>query len=169
MKALANLFAIVVTAAVLCGCDQPPNTVGNSPPRPVEEVQVVHMDVTPPTPLNWDNRPGADGVQIRVFFEGSGTLPVTVSGSVEAQLFELAQGKTEGEALSGKPFKVWSYTPGELNGFLARTQYGWAYVLVLAWGDQVPKTGRIVLRVAYRSPAGRVNFSSPVTIQMSAS
>lgn len=167
MNLLRSAMILSMCLAALAGCEPPANVVGAAPPRPVTDVQNVILEVRPPVALNWDGRPGPDGFQVRVFFFATGDLPVTVSGTLEAQLFESEPGKNEGAVLEGKPFKAWTYAPSDLNASLARTRYGWGYGLVLAWGEQAPKTQKVILRVRYRSPSGQTVFSDPVTLQMS--
>lgn len=161
-------WALAAALAFLClaGCDQPTNVVTNSPPRPVTNIAAMLLEISPPVPLNWDERPGPDGVQARLYFFGRGDLPVTVSGGLDVMLYEQNPQRSIPEAISDKPFKTWTYTGADLNRALIRTRIGWGYVLQLGWGADVPQTPKIVLRARYRSPEGPMLLSDPVTIQM---
>lgn len=148
-------------ALCVCGCPQGPEKVGSLPPRTVAEVDSILLQALPAA-VNWDDRPGPDGLQVRVlFFRRGRALPVTVSGMLEFALYE---GNVARDTPAAQPFHTWRFSDRQLTGYLTRAPAGWGYGMPLAWGSRAPGTGTVTLVGKYISPDGRALLSAPVAI-----
>lgn len=162
-------FATVILAGLLSavvGCQNPGQVkVHNWPPRPVDHFDEIVVRLTPPAPVNWDDRPGADGLQVQInFFQIDRPLSVTVKGSLELELY---QGRVQAAQLaSAKPIQAWAYSGVKLAGFAGKSAFGWGYAMRLAWGDR-PPAGKVATLIArYRSLDGNVKTSSPLYVPL---
>ncbi len=153
-------------ASILCGCPPGQQTVGPAPPAPVDAVDSVNLWVRP-TAMNWDDRPGPDGVQVQVYFfrrDAEHKLPLTVSGSVDMILYEGNVKRSEMSA--AKPFHTWRFSPAQMKGFLSRGMAGWCYTLTLPWGATAPQADTVTLTAKYTAPAGAALYAAPASISM---
>ena len=126
--------------------------LSGSSPRPAKQVDEVFVRLSPPTAMNWDDRPGPDGLQTRVnFFRHDEDLSVAVDGTLE---FELYEGRASAQAAADRePFHVWRFENGELERHLGKTIIGWGYEMRLPW-DNPPKTSSVTLVARHRSSGG---------------
>lgn len=166
---MRSTLAMVILAGLLAaaaGCHNPGRVkVHNWPPRPVDNFDEIVVRLTPPAPVNWDDRPGPDGLQVQInFFQIDRPLSVTVKGSLEMSLYE---GRVQAAQLaSAKPIHTWPYSGVELAGFAGKSAFGWGYAMRLAWHDR-PPAGKIATLVArYRSRDGNVKASSPLYVPL---
>jgi len=138
--------------------------LSSSSPRPAKQVDEVFVRLSPPTALNWDDRPGPDGLQARVnFFRHDDDLSVPVDGTVEFELFE---GRTSEKSVAEKqPFYTWRFENGELERHLSKTIVGWGYEMRLPW-DRPPKVSSITLVTRHRSSEGKVRTSKPLFLAL---
>jgi len=161
---MSKALGTVLLLAAACGCAQDATKVGSTPPAPVAEVDSVSLWVRPGA-LNWDDRPGPDGVQTQVYFfrtDPGHTLPLTVSGTVEFSLYE---GNVRGTDLAkARPWRTWKFTARELSGFLSRGWAGWCYSITLPWGAKAPESETVTLVAKYISPDGRELYAAPASI-----
>ena len=154
-------------AALWCsaGCRSGPATITAEPPRPVQRIDVLSLEISPPTPINWDNIPGPDGIQVKLTCWRTDTpLPVTIDGNVEFLLFQGVV--TSAGVASSTPMQVWMFTGKQLNARLIRTMFGWSYLVPLEWGRQAPGAGTITLAARYSSPDGKIVSSASVSVPM---
>ena len=153
-------------ASMLCGCPPGAQKVGDTPPAPVDVVDSVNLWVRP-TAMNWDDKPGPDGVQVQVYFfrrDAEHKLPLTVSGPVDMILFE---GNVKpSEMSSAKPFRTWRFSPEQMKSFLTRGWAGWCYAVTLPWGANAPRTDSVTLTAKYTAPEGRSLYAAPASISM---
>lgn len=152
---------LVAAAVVVSGCPPP-----DAPPPQVVRVDQITL-LALPTALNWDNRPGPDGVQtiIHLFQQGP-REPVLASGTLEFLLYE---GRVSREELAAaKPFHIWPFTASEIEPYLGRSKAGWGYALRLPWGPKVPQSGSVTLAVRYTplGAGGPTLYSAPTVIAM---
>lgn len=117
--------------------------------------------------MNWDDRPGPDGVPVTVYlFRIDEAAPVTLgSGHLDFLLYENRVGN---EALSEKPFFSWTFSASELRGALDRTMIGYCYKLPLSWTVNLPRTRNITLFARYRPVNGNPIYSVPHAIGVKA-
>lgn len=157
---------ILLAAAVLAGCVEPGRQqVGRTPPRPVKHVDVINLALSPPTVLNWDNRPGADGMEVVVhLYQLARPLPVMASGRLEFLLYE--GNVPKGALLGTKPFHTWGFEGDQLEAHRGRDVIGWGYGMRLAWGSRVPTGSTITLAARYLPPEEKPLYSAPVTIPL---
>ncbi len=136
-------------AAGAAGCDP-----ARYPPPPVDRVDYVVVSVQP-IPMNWDDRPGPDGLEIELYLfrPSQGSLPVTVSGAMEFALYEGRP--AAGDIDTARPLRTWRFAGDDLRACLARSTAGWGYAMRLAWGPDPPKTSAITLTARYVPPEGR--------------
>jgi len=159
-------IALMAAAVLVGGCPQNGNVaVSRTPPPPVSQVDKVSPEVVHSMPVNWDDRPGPDGLQVRVhFFRLDRDLPVTVSGTVEFVLYE---GRlSTGDVRSARPFRSWAFPQEALPRQISRSRYGWCYAMQLGWGMHVPRSGVVTLIARYLPPDGPAVLSSPMLVAM---
>ena len=162
------LAAALLLAPLLCGCppSRGPSAIGDRPPASVETVDTMLVQVAP-TPVDWDGRPGPDGLMVAVtFFRQPAQLPVTVRGAVEFHLYE---GILRGEDLNrAKPLHSWQFSGAQLDASRARSAFGWGYVLRLDWASRPPGTSSVTLVPAYLPPAGPAIRHDPIVVTITA-
>jgi len=169
-----RLIGLLMAVSLFGGC-QP--GMKNGPPEPVAHADRIGLYVPDAAVVNWDGQPGFDGILAQVMLfrdEPGGKLKsILVTGEIDMILYEGSQPASLD--LAGKPFRVWTFTRAELAR-MKIGQYGvlWGYSMRLAWGRRVPKpipevdpetekeTEKIWLRARYRSPMGKVIYSSPI-------
>ena len=159
----AGLLAV---AAGMIGCQWGPLTVSRQPPKPVDQVYKVALRISPPMPLNWDDRPGLDGFQAQVnFFQFDQPLSVTVQGVLEFMLYEgLGSAKVLAET---KPFHTWAFDGATLRRHQGKTMFGWGYAMRLPWGSSPPKSSSVTLIARYRPAGGGKDIpSDPLHVAM---
>lgn len=149
-----------------CRTDSGGSTAAPPVARPSQRVDAVQL-MTPPTAMNWDDRPGPDGVPVTVYlFRLDDPQPVTLrSGNLDFLMFE---GRVGREALSTEPFQTWSFTAEELRSALSRTMVGHCYQIPLAWTVKPPRTNNITLVARYRPVSGDPVYSAPTAISVRA-
>lgn len=165
MKPSARLM-IPCLLLVVAGCGAPtPDGDLATPPAPVAQVSQVDLQVMP-TAINFDDRPGPDGLRAMVFLyqvHSDGKVETVLGeGTLELVLFD---GRIEESAiLSTAPLHVWKFTSPELRPFSRRGMVGWGYGFPqLLWGQDAP-TKSVVTLVARFTGAGRTVYSAPVAI-----
>jgi len=166
MRPVACLFALV--ALVLAGCtagQRGPNTVGMTPPKPVAQVDAIELWASPPAAVNWDDKAGPDGVQVRVYlFQLGQAQPVMVEGAVE---FRMYAGRVPRSAIpDGEPFRTWRFAGDDLAVRRFRSMVGWGYAARLGWSGQPPDASVVSVQAVYEPPEGTPIFSAPVAIAL---
>lgn len=161
---LAGIAALLASAAG--GCQNPGRVnVGNRPPRPVDRVDEIVLRLTPPAPVNWDDKPGPDGLQVQInFFRIDEPLSVTVKGSIDLALYE---GHVRPEDLaSAKPLHTWPFSGVQLAGLAGKSAVGWGYAMRLPWGDRPPSGATATLAARYRSADGNIKACQPLYVPL---
>ncbi len=152
--------------SLIVGCQNSGRVkVHDWPPRPVDRFDEIVLRLTPPAPVNWDDKPGADGLQVQMnFFLIDRPLSVTVKGSLT---LELHQGRVKASQLdSAEPLQRWTYAGAQLAAHAGKSAFGWGYAMRLAWHNR-PPAGKIATLVArYRSRDGNVTTSSPLYVPL---
>jgi hypothetical protein len=157
---LAGIGAVL--ASSVAGCQDPGRVkVQNWPPRTVANIDMIWLRLTPPAPVNWDDKPGSDGLQVQVnFFQIDEQLSVTVKGSLEFALYE---GYVRPENLAAaRPVHTWPFSGVQLASFCGKSAAGWGYAMRLPWGDKPPAGSIATLIARYTSPDGNVKVSDPL-------
>jgi len=158
--------ALLAVAAGTIGCRTGPLTVSGRPPKPVDRVDKVALRISPPMPLNWDDRPGLDGFQAQVnFFQLDRPLSVTVEGVLEFMLYE---GRGTVDVLAEtKPVQTWAFEGPTLRRHQGKTMFGWGYAMRLPWGPSPPKSSSVTLIARYRPAGGGKDIpSDPLHVAM---
>jgi len=168
MRRLGAKRAVIAAATLILagGCGSGGRLrVQDRPPRPVEEIDVIGLRMTPPAPVNWDERPGADGLQVQVnFFRQDEDLSVTVTGCLELALYE---GKLRPEQIaSSRPMRTWRFDGVELSTYCGKSAFGWGYAMRLPWGGHLPAGANATLGSRYTSPRGRVVAGRPIIVPL---
>jgi len=161
-----GLTFVCAALLCLCGCGHSGRVrVQNSPPRPVADVDAVGLRLTPPSPVNWDDRPGADGLQVQVnFFRLDEDLSVTVKGARELTLFE---GNLKANQLAGaRVLQTWRFNAADLSTFCGKSAFGWGYAMRLPWGASPPSGSNATLIAKYISPTGRTIAAEPIVVPL---
>ena len=152
-------------AWMLVGCvsdRRAPTGAAPSSKGPVEQIHVI----TGPTALNFDQVPGPDGFQARVYAtsaKGAATVSI-VNGTLEVMMFDGLL-KDENPA-SAKSLRVWTYTASELKRYGQKTSVGFAYVLTLLWGEARPTQDKITIVARYVPQRGLPIYSGPTSISI---
>jgi len=150
---LLPAVAAAVLLAAASGCaQQGKNVLTKRPPRPVARVDRIVLPTQ--DPVNWDGRPGADGLAVQVYFfrrPPATALAVTVTGTLHLALYE---GPSAGDDPQAQPLLTWKFTAKELDTCLARAAWGWGYALRLGWGDRPPEASVVTLTARYVPPEG---------------
>jgi hypothetical protein len=162
------LVAGGLLAALAAGCASTVRspTAPAAPAKASGAVRVVNLQAMP-TAVNWDDKPGPDGLRVRVYlFRGEGDQPDPVlgKGSLEFRLYEGAL--RQGDLAAATPIRTWSFDPAELAAHTARGLVGWHYAFALGWGADVPAAGVVTLLARYLPRAGEPAASAPITITM---
>jgi len=125
-------------------------------------VGAIHL-LALPMALNLDQKPGADGVAVKVFAtDPRGTRSVSIrEGCLEILAYE---GRPD-PVKPGKPFHTWTYSPAELAPRAYRTSIGPAYDLVLSWIPKTVRTKFVTVTARYTPPSGRAIVAAPSVIQ----
>jgi hypothetical protein len=158
---LKNFLVViaVVSAAVSNGCTPPTN---KGVPAPVAHADRIGLFVPESAIVNWDGKPGFDGViaQVMLFRDtGGGLKSVLVNGEVDIMIYE--GDKPDKLSDATKPFLSWTFSAKELSELVVG-QYGalWGYSLRLPWRIP-PRTEKVWLIARYRPPSGQAIYSSP--------
>ncbi len=163
------LGMLTAAVALAAGCASPGARGGPAGvPRPVHAPDAINVQLTPPAPVNWNDEPGPDGLQVRVFMFCVGPRgeveAVPVAGTFVFTLYGGAV-KTEGLA-EAEPLQAWTYGPEQLPGHLGQSYVGWGYAFSLGWGKEMPQTDRITLLARYDPPQGPPLVATPLSIVM---
>ena len=163
--ALVVLAAAAWAAGCASGCTPSARTVSATAPRPADKADAINLWATPPAAINWDDLPGPDGVQLRVFlFQAEQPQSVLVKGTLE---FMMYAGRVQSTNLeSAQPLRTWTFTSQELATRQIRDMVGWGYFVRLGWGLKQPTAATITVTAKYVPPAGDPVFAAPISIQM---
>ncbi len=154
---------LAVAALTAAGCPDGAGPVGApGPPAVVERVDHIDLHCSPAA-MNWDGRPGPDGIGAQVYcYRLAEPLPVTVGGTLELVLYE---GKVAEEQLLTVPAAhTWRFPAGELERYLVRNIIGWHYSIPLRWGRDAPQSDVLTLVARHRAPDGQTVQSRPATV-----
>jgi len=165
MKPLA--CSLAVAALLLAGCGPETGRLRPGPnlPTAVDRIDAMELWAAPPAAVNWDDTPGPDGVQVRLYaFQVRRAEPVLVDGTVEFRMYA-------GRILAGsdtrpEPFKVWRYSSDDLAVRRFRDRIGWGYATRLGWGGPVPEAPVVTVQATYKPPDGPEVYSAPVSIAL---
>jgi len=159
-------FAACLLAAG-CGTESGRGTVPLAPPSPVERVDALELWASPPAAVNWDDAPGPDGVQVRLYlFQAARPQPVLVKGTIE---FRLYAGRVNRSGDPGsEPLKVWTFAGEDLAVRRFRSFVGWGYAARLGWGGEKPNAPVVSVQAVYRLPEGGEVASAPASVAMPA-
>lgn len=128
-------------------------------------IDQLHLLVTS-VALNIDDRPGPDGVGVRVYAsrrERAEALPIT-TGALEILMFD---GNPPLDQLpSFEPRRTWSYSAEKLKPYIQKTTIGISYRFAALWGDDKPKSDRVTFVARYTSPTTNYIYSAPSSVQV---
>jgi len=130
-------------------------------------IDKLMLMVAPPSAINWDEKPGPDGVRVKIYlFQGNGAKGAIglKKGTIELMLFD---GRiTIGQIDEAVPTHRWRYTAAQLKGALNKTQGGYAYGLALPFEQKVPQKDIITVWARIPRPEGGPIRSRPVHLTM---
>ncbi len=166
-RAAASLALAACLLAVGCGADGGRGTVPVTPPPPVDRVDALELWASPPAAVNWDDSPGPDGVQVRLYlFQTVRPQPVLVNGTIEFRLY--AGRVNRGGDPGAEPLKVWTFASDDLAVRRFRSLVGWGYATRLGWGGERPEASVVSVQAIYRPPEGPAVAGAPAAIAMPA-
>jgi len=137
-----------------------PAVQGPSPTIDKLELQAL------PTVVNLDDKPGADGVQVKLYlWRIEEPLAVALErGTVEFLLYEGRVPRAKLHAT--EPARTWAYSAGQLRRFAGRSLVGSAYALALTWGDQPPRSSTVTLSARLLRPDATPLYADPLNLAM---
>jgi hypothetical protein len=128
-------------------------------------INQLHLLVTP-VALNLDDKPGPDGVGVRVYAshrERAEALPIT-TGTLDLLMFE---GNVSPEQVASlKPRQTWSYPANELKPHIQETTIGISYRFAALWGNDKPTSDRVTFVARHTSSPTRQIYSAPSSVQL---
>jgi hypothetical protein len=149
-----------VIGVSLLGCAGP--QAGNKS----SSIDQLHLLVTP-VGLNLDDKPGLDGVGVRVYasrHDRAAALPIT-SGTLDLLMFE---GNVSPQYVpSVQPRRIWSYPADKLKAHIQETTIGISYRFAPLWGEDKPTSDRVTFVARYTSSATNRIYSAPGSVQLS--
>jgi len=154
--------AACLAALVLSGCATNTKTPPRNSPSAISGLNLLGL----PVAINLDDRPGADGIVLRLFATSQASpraVPLR-SGILEILAYE----GTPNPAAWPEPFHCWTFTPAELIPCEFNTLLGTGYKFVLNWLPRVFHSNRVTVIARYRTPAGNPVTSAPSSITTSA-
>lgn len=147
------------------GADVPQGTNFGTPPVVAPQPKVDHINLqTAPTALNWDGKPGADGIEARVFlFQVKQPKPVALErGTLELLVYE---GRVEPNNLSTtKPEYVWRYPMQRLVAHRGKTAVGVGYLFRLDWTGVAPRSEIVTVSARIPNPDGNSLYAMPIMV-----
>lgn len=117
-----------------------------------------------PAALQLDDRPGPDGIGVRVYASAAGKsrgLEIR-AGVLEVLLFDGSP--TVAQMKNAKPLKIWSFPASELSPFVAVTSLGTGYQMALNWEANRPSGSVVTVIARYHPLQGAELVSSANTI-----
>ncbi len=149
---------LALLGGLVCGC-APKTAPSDSGSRgDINELNLLGM----PVALNLDDRPGADGVMVKLFAANRNlprALPIQ-SGTLEIKAYE----GTPSLAALPAPFHTWTYSPANLATSEFTTALGTGYNLVLSWIPKLLPSGRVTVIARYLPEQGEPVVSAPSSI-----
>jgi hypothetical protein len=148
-----------VFGVLFIGCAGPK---GESKPN----IDQLHLLVTS-VALNVDDKPGPDGVGVRVYAsrrERAEALPIA-SGTLDILMFD---GNLHLDQLqSAQPHHTWSYPAEKLKPYVQKTTIGISYRFAALWGEDKPTADRVTFVARHTSPNAKQIYSAPSSVQLS--
>jgi hypothetical protein len=165
----ASIAAALAAGLCLAGCKGGGGRRAGPPaPTPVrrESVDAVNLQALPAA-VNWDDRPGPDGLRTRVYlFQVERSEPLTANGSLDFLLY--AGNVTRDDLPELEPVETWHYERDRVPRYAVRSLAGVGYAFSLEWGPQAPEADSVTLVARYTPHGGEPVESSPVAIAMKA-
>lgn len=156
---------VLVLAVAVAGCEDPGGSGSLRPPAATVDVTGFSLSSSP-TALNWDDKPGPDGVIARVQFFRTGPhdeiRSVPVQGELEFLLYE--RRVPADELAQTKPSFTWQFPPEKLPDYLGKQMGMWAYQMQLDWREKPPKATVVTLVARWKSPGGTWKYSDPTLV-----
>ena len=148
--------------AVLSACAPKSGAPPSASRNTVNELNLLGL----PVAVNLDDRPGADGVVMKLFAANRAnprTLPIR-SGTLEIAAYPGTPSLT---ALP-PPFHLWTFSPAELVPHEFTTALGTGYSLVLNWMPKLLPSDRVTVIARYLPADGNPVTSAPNSITAAA-
>lgn len=156
-RRLLPLLCLLLTACTT-NTGNPPSGSRNA----INELNLLGL----PVAVNLDERPGADGVAVKIFAVNRAkprAQPIR-SGTLEIAAYP---GTPSLSALP-PPFHLWTFTPTELAPFEFTTGLGTGYNLVLSWVPKLLAADRVTVIARYLPAEGNPVISAPNSITAAA-
>ncbi len=146
----------------LAACATKPGAPPPADSATLDELNLLGL----PVAVNLDDRPGADGVVVKLFATRRTTpraVPIR-SGTLELTAYP---GTPSPTALP-PPFHVWTFTPAELATHEFKTALGTGYNLILDWTPRLLSSDRVTIIARHHPDRGQPVSSAPNSISASA-
>lgn len=158
LRPLLAIIVVLGAMVVLSGC----RSAGFARKLSVDGLQLLGT----PLAMNMDNKPGADGMGVRVYAMNKAaneTVRIT-TGTLELILYD---GALRAESLAAeKPLRVWTYTASQLRRHEQKSAIGFSYAFVPMWTDTPPRHTRVTVVARYTNAPGTVVYSAPVSVPL---
>jgi hypothetical protein len=129
-------------------------------------IDQLHLLVTP-VALNLDDKPGPDGIGVRVYAsrrERAEALPIT-SGTLDLLMFD--DNVSPDQVSSVQPRRTWTYPAAKLKPYIQETTIGISYRFAAMWGQEKPTSDRVTFVARYTSSSTNRIYSAPSSVQLS--
>jgi hypothetical protein len=150
-------------ACLLIACSTGCRSLSPVSKAPLDQLHLLLTSVA----LNLDNKPGSDGVGVRIYASRRGdttALPIT-QGDLEILMFDGDVPREE--VLKQKAFHTWSYPASKLKPYLQVTSIGTSYRFAAVWGENKPVGDRVTFIARYTPPNGKPVYSAPGSVPLS--
>jgi hypothetical protein len=130
-------------------------------------IEQLHL-VGTPVALDVDNKPGADGLGVRIYASNN-REPEAVrisSGKLDIMVYDGVAQAIARLGTNAVPLVTSSYAAQELRKIEHKTAVGISYNFVPLWGENKPAKGRVTVVARYTAPDGRIVRSGPITVPL---
>jgi hypothetical protein len=156
---LVTRLLVLLIAFGLAACRSPLSEAKG----PIDQLHLLVTSVA----LNLDEKPGPDGVGVRVYASRRGlseAVPITAG-----TLVLMYDGSLPLDQLpSLQPRRTWSYPADQLKPYTQKTSIGVSYRFAAIWGEEKPTGDRVTMVARYRGPDSRQTYSAPSSVPVSA-
>ena len=119
---------------------------------------------TSPSAMNWDNQPGTDGIEARIYFFRVDTSQA-ISLNAGTLEFVMYPGRVPAEQLSeATPIRTWRFTARDMQRRRNKTVIGWAHQFRLSFDDQRPNASAVTVTARLMRPNGKLLYAMPVQL-----
>ena len=124
----------------------------------------IELEASPPSAVNLDNEPGADGVILKMrLYNLQQPLAFTLNqGEIEFLLYE--GNVKERDLAVAQPINIWRIQANQMKPYASKTLVGFQYVITLTWLDRAPQSSTITVIARILRPEGGPLYARRVVL-----